>query len=471
MNILKVLLVSIVLSLYGFGCALCQLQTPLVNVAITEKHSSQQIEFDVIWSFHKEFSAETLLTYDKDRNKELSTAELWGITKSFTDYLTPNNYLTFIKYVPNAEAYDNAEYLNFKVSDAKTRFVGDTMQFSYHIHLPVVPQKGYEIYITLFDKQQFFRFNIHNIKLQESQENNSTLIAEGSASFIPFSTQLRTDTLNTSKTFEIFQHTTQSAEQNATGFFAFLGRKMKETKESIFSLTEQIKTKGSISAYFWLLGFSLLYGIIHALGPGHGKSLVAAYFLGNNRSVFKAFSIASLIGVVHTFSAFLLTFVVYYLLNTYLNEYFTDLESVTIKSSAVIIILIALYLLYKRLPKKKPKQPLWSAADPAEHRSNCGCGACQSTTTDLGIILSAGIVPCPGTITIFVFSLSLGAYMIGFLSAVFMSLGMSLVIFVAAWLSMKIRQKASSKHTFRTLLDYGSLLFILMLGVVLFFMS
>jgi ABC-type nickel/cobalt efflux system permease component RcnA len=211
--------------------------------------------------------------------------------------------------------------------------------------------------------------------------------------------------------------------------------------------------------------------VIHALGPGHGKSLVAAYFLGNNRSVVKAFGIASMIGVVHTFSAFLLTFVIYFVLNTYLSTYFADLESVTIRISAVIIIVIALYLLYKRLPKKVKKQPMWSATQPHQHASSCGCGACQSTSTDLGIILSAGIVPCPGTITIFVFSLSLGAYFVGFLSAVFMSIGMSIVIFAAALLSIKVRKESAGHEGLRKILDYGSLLFIFILGVVLFFLA
>jgi ABC-type nickel/cobalt efflux system permease component RcnA len=341
------------------------------------------------------------------------------------------------------------------------------MYFQYHLSLSQSPQAGHEIYLTMFDKQGFFRFAIGEVTLQEL-ENNSTFIYAENASFIPLYTGKSESAPQHAK---MFQSDMTERDNNATGIVGFLGKKLEQTKEHIFGLVKQIESKGSVVAYFWLLAFSLLYGVIHALGPGHGKSLVAAYFLGNNRSVVKAFGIASLIGVVHTFSAFLLTFVIYFVLNTYLAAYFSDLESVTIRISALIIIVIALYLFYKKLPKKEKKKPLWSTAQPDRHQSSCGCSACQSTSSDLGIILSAGIVPCPGTITIFVFSLSLGAYLVGFLSAVFMSIGMSIVIFAAALLSIKVRQKSSSNHTLRTLLDYGSLLFIFILGVALFFMA
>lgn len=466
MILIRTLLFSILLSSVTFACALCRAQVPDVTVSITEHHTQDKIELDFSWNFTQYFSAETLLNHDKDRDGKLNASELDQITAMFTEYLSQDHYLTYIKYIENLEAYDTAKYLDFTISHVKTYFESDQMYFQYRLSLSESPKRGYEIYLTMFDKEGFFRFRIAKVGLQES-ENNSTVISAGNTSFIPLSTMKaggsgqRLDNIQNDITLE----------NSATGISGYLGKKLEQTKEHIFGLVKEIENKGSIVAYFWLLAFSLLYGVIHALGPGHGKSLVAAYFLGNNRSLFKAFGIASLIGVVHTFSAFLLTFVIYFILNTYLNTYFADLESVTIRISAVIIIVIALYLLYKKLPKREKKQPMWSTSQPNQHQSSCGCSACQSTSTDLGIILSAGIVPCPGTITIFVFSLSLGAYFVGFLSAVFMSIGMSIVIFTAALLSIKVRKKSAGHEGLRKVLDYGSLLFIFMLGVTLFLMA
>ncbi|MDD3592602.1 MAG: DUF1007 family protein [Sulfurovum sp.] len=467
MIFLRTSLLFFLFSSVTFACALCRAQVPHVTVSIEEHHTADRIEMHFTWRFKKYFSAETLLNHDKDKDGKLSAAELDQLTTTFSDYLSQDHYLTYIKYVENVDAYDTAPYLDFSISRVKTYFKSDQMYFQYHLSLSQPPQAGDAIYLTMFDKQGFFRFAIGEVTLQEP-ENNSTFIHAGNTSFTPLYTEKADSAPQHAK---MFQSDMTERDNNATGIVGFLGKKLEQTKAHIFGLVKEIEEKGSIVAYFLLLAFSLLYGVIHALGPGHGKSLVAAYFLGNNRSVVKAFGIASMIGVVHTFSAFLLTFVIYFVLNTYLSTYFSDLESVTIRISAVIIIVIALYLLYKKLPKKEKKTPMWSTAQPNQHQSSCGCSACQSTSTDLGIILSAGIVPCPGTITIFVFSLSMGAYLVGFLSAVFMSIGMSIVIFTAALLSIKVRKESSGHEGLRKVLDYGSLLFIFMLGVTLFLMA
>ena len=83
-------------------------------------------------------------------------------------------------------------------------------------------------------------------------------------------------------------------------------------------------------------------------------------------------------------------------------------------------------------------------------------------------MLSAGLVPCPGTITIFLFSITLELYFIGFLSAIFMSLGMGFVIAITALISTKARK--SSKNRFANVfkfLDFGAVCIIIVLGSVL----
>ena len=158
-----------------------------------------------------------------------------------------------------------------------------------------------------------------------------------------------------------------------------------------------------------------------------------------------------------------------------MGDHFSNIESITTKISAIIIILIALYLLYKRIPKRPKPKPVamsWSQGKPeTAHEHSCGCGACQSQSTDIGVILSAGIIPCPGTVTIFIFTLSLGVYWVGLLSAIFMSMGMSLIIFTTAYLSLKVRKNTLENNKLRKILDYGSLIFIFGLGLVLLLAS
>lgn len=450
---------------YLYACTLCGGLTQSVHVSIDESHTAESMKLDIQWDFTKQFSAETLLDNDENGNKTLEANEIANIHQMIIEYLQGENYLTYIKYVPSVEAYDEMDYLPHTASNTKTEFNDNLLRFSYTLDTNLTPIDGHQLYITFFDMGAFFSFKIDKIEQELPRDKNSTVLLDNSASF-----ELTPNQTKPQASIPSFASQNDSTPPQE-GILGWMAEQLETTKNKLVSLLEDIKANQNPSSYFWLLLFSLLYGIIHAMGPGHGKSLVAAYFLGNNRSVTKALSVSALIGVVHTFSAFLLTFTIYYVIETYMGKHFGDIESITTKVSAVIIILIALYLLYKRIPKR-PKTSAWSATKPnTPHEHSCGCGTCQSHSTDIGVILSAGIVPCPGTVTIFIFTLSLGVYMVGLLSAIFMSIGMSLVIFVAAYLSLKMRANTSPNARIRQILDYGSLLFIFGLGVVLFLVA
>lgn len=62
-------------------------------------------------------------------------------------------------------------------------------------------------------------------------------------------------------------------------------------------------------AAFWaLLGIGLLYGIVHTLGPGHGKAIVVAYFLDASRprAWIEGVAVGGWIAFTHTLTALLL---------------------------------------------------------------------------------------------------------------------------------------------------------------------
>lgn len=465
------------------ACTLCADTTQYISVSVKESHTDESMKLDIQWDFTKQFSAETLLDYDQNYNKVLDPNELENIHRMIIDYMKEEEYLTFIKYVPSDVDYEALDYLSYTPSNEKTTFTDNILRFSYTLEAPLTPAENHLLYLTLFDKASFFSFKIVDIEQASQTDKKTIALLDNSASF-----ELAPNVQTPVTSLESLVPQYEQSERLG-GVLGWLSDQLTTTKEKLVTLLEDIKETQSISSYFWLLFFSLLYGIIHAIGPGHGKSLVAAYFLGDDRSVAKAFSVSALIGVVHTFSAFLLTFTIYYVLNTYMENHFSDVESVTTQISAIIIILIALYLFYKRIPKK-PKQVVqaatWSQSKPTTetqspsfawsqtkakdpHDHSCGCGSCQTESTDIGVILSAGIVPCPGTVTIFIFTLSLGVYWVGLLSAIFMSIGMSLIIFIAAYLSLKLRTTTLGSERLRKILDYGSLVFILSLGVLLLF--
>lgn len=224
-----------------------------------------------------------------------------------------------------------------------------------------------------------------------------------------------------------------------------------------------LQTHGSARTYILFLSTAFLYGLLHAAGPGHGKALVSSYLFASHHRYSKALSMAALIGIVHTFAALALSVIIYLLFDLFFNAFFTNVTFYTTKISAIIIIAIVGYLSYQkiRMHQNRPKIIAFST-----HPFACSCSACstKSQSSDWGVVLSASIVPCPGTVAIFMFALNTGAYLLGFAAALAMSLGMSSVIATASFSTLLVKNRFQSKAS--SWLIYGEWLSLgLMLGL------
>lgn len=395
----KIIILLIFITKIVFACTLC---TPIIEVDVKRNIVEDKTTFNITWLFSKVFTQQTMQSYP-DRHIELRLQE---IKEAIEGYTSEKNYCTFITY-DDGKTYEINELPNSTFSLKSDQFI-----YKYSVITNITKMQNEKLNIRFKDDKDYFLFSF--------RKNN--IIDE--------------------------------VQSPVAKFLKYLSQALQNLTSDMQDLLKDIEKSNSFISYFWLLSFSFLYGILHAIGPGHGKSLISSYFLREKSSHLKALGMSSLIGVVHTFSAFLLTLVVYYSVNTFLGSLFTDIEKMATKISAIIIICIAVFLIYKKIIKHK-------------HQSHCGCSGCKTQSTDIGIILAAGIVPCAGTVTIFIYTMSLNLYFIGFLSAIFMSLGMSLIIYLTALLSIKIRDKASVSTSLLKIFEYGSLVFILCLGIIL----
>ena len=82
-------------------------------------------------------------------------------------------------------------------------------------------------------------------------------------------------------------------------------------------LTEQI-----LAPEFTITGLALafIFGAIHALTPGHGKTIVSTYLIGSNSTFRHAFLLSIVTTITHTASIFLLGLVVLFASNYLLPE-------------------------------------------------------------------------------------------------------------------------------------------------------
>ncbi|MEA3456874.1 MAG: hypothetical protein U9R26_10215 [Campylobacterota bacterium] len=236
-----------------------------------------------------------------------------------------------------------------------------------------------------------------------------------------------------------------------THFFNEILNKFIEIQQTLNSLISskfrEIGDENALIPILTILGVAFLYGVIHALGPGHGKVLVASYFIQHKQSYQKAFKMGYLIALIHTLSALTITFVLYYLLEVIFSQTFQEVSFYMRKISALLIIAVAIYLFFEQHKEK-------SNTDSAEK-------------SDWGIAFSAGVIPCPGVMTIVLFSLIMGQLSIGVASALLMSIGMGLTISLSAILATATREHTPSRIS--AVFPYIGSFMILLLGLYLLF--
>ncbi|MEX1060331.1 MAG: hypothetical protein WED13_04860, partial [Methyloceanibacter sp.] len=107
---------------------------------------------------------------------------------------------------------------------------------------------------------------------------------------------------------------------------------------------KSLKTGNPMAGALTLAGLSFLYGILHAVGPGHGKTIISSYVVANEETVRRGILISFIAAALQAFTAVALVGVLLIGMNATgleVNAWANQLESV----SYAMIALVGLYLL------------------------------------------------------------------------------------------------------------------------------
>jgi nickel/cobalt exporter len=210
-----------------------------------------------------------------------------------------------------------------------------------------------------------------------------------------------------------------------------INRWQRELNRRIAVLAKDIEDGSSPQTFLTLLVLSFLYGAVHALGPGHGKTLVFSYFLSRGtRRWQKGLILGNLIAFLHASSATIIVLFIYFFIRTSLMNHF-DTVNLFIKGiSSVMISGVGLFLLYQQIKRiVTPQMPEVSATEDLFPDRSLFSTA-----------LAVGIVPCPGAVIVLLFSISLGLLAIGLIMVFCMALGMAVTISLMGVLSITAGQ-------------------------------
>ncbi len=179
--------------------------------------------------------------------------------------------------------------------------------------------------------------------------------------------------------------------------------------------------------------FSLLYGVLHTLGPGHGKLIIVSFFMRDTTSRADAFSLSVIISLIHASGAVFLAVLFKTLLSTVKGlDHLRIQYGFTLFSGILVFILGIVYMIRKiKGIDKHYRKDEPAAAGEIEKLARW--------KRNLFIGFSIGIVPCPLSLTIMMLSIIYGIFWVGITSVLFLTLAMVAVLYALSVYTIKSR--------------------------------
>jgi nickel/cobalt exporter len=239
-------------------------------------------------------------------------------------------------------------------------------------------------------------------------------------------------------------------------WYAALRRWQSELTRSLASEVRAYKEEGALRPVLALLLISFLYGVAHAVGPGHGKAATAAFFGANRARAVNGITMSAMIGLVQALSAVVFVGIFALLFQVSQTQTVRSVLYVEVASYALIAA-VGLWIAWGGVVGRgcTHEHGLGAHAhghDHAHHQHDGGAHmhAIAAAGTPgvtlrsmLPVAVASGLRPCTGAILVLLFTLTQGIFEIGILATLVMSLGTFLVVALIGLGAIYARRAAS----------------------------
>jgi ABC-type nickel/cobalt efflux system permease component RcnA len=252
-----------------------------------------------------------------------------------------------------------------------------------------------------------------------------------------------------------------------------------------------IKRGDDAGAMWGGLLIAFLYGVFHAIGPGHGKTVIAGYFLGHHAHWGRGIVMASWMAISHVLAAIGIVLVVHFILS---HSFATPVDEMMwlrfVSYGAIVLIGCAMLVETWRGKAVLACSHDHGAAalqghghhdhaghDHAGHgRDHHATGHGHTHTLSLRgdqslLAVAAGFVPCSGAILILVFCLANSLIWQGVVMTLMIALGMAITLSAIGLASIFLRRqtlgRVSDSERASRILGYIGPVLITLIGVLL----
>jgi nickel/cobalt exporter len=173
---------------------------------------------------------------------------------------------------------------------------------------------------------------------------------------------------------------------------------------------------------------AFILGAAHALTPGHGKTIVAAYLVGTRGTVRHAVLLGAIVTFTHTITVFALG-----LCTLFLFQYVVPGNVIRVLGaiSGISIVMIGGWMLYRRLRGAghvHHHHPLHHHGPEGHTHSHDHIAETCSTRDLIALGVSGGLVPCESALVLLLSAIALGRVGLGLMLLVAFSLGLAIVL-------------------------------------------
>lgn len=229
-----------------------------------------------------------------------------------------------------------------------------------------------------------------------------------------------------------------------------------------------IKDGRSSSAALLAMLIAFAYGVLHALGPGHGKAVILGYFLARDGSIRRGLRMGAQIALLHVISAVVIVAVVHWLLAITFAQPIDQLQFLKIASYGAITVIGAIMAVRAIRSVRRPAGAADTHGHDCDHRHADGA-------RDL-LSVAVGLIPCSGAVLVLIYALANGLLLSGLVMTACIAAGMAITLSAIGIVAVWMRRRAvgagrpdspARRPAMQALLDVLGPLLITALGAVL----
>lgn len=234
----------------------------------------------------------------------------------------------------------------------------------------------------------------------------------------------------------------------------FMIEKQLEFKNFLGEMLAGAKQNHDKSVLWSILGVAFLYGILHAAGPGHRKTVIFSMFLTRKAKWPEPMAAAFLSASVHGGTALALILIFNLIFNKIKSVQINDISMYMEGTSYLLLLGLTLWFIIKTIISLR--------------NSPRGSQNKESAKSLYTTLLVSSFFPCPGVIMIMSFSAILGVLTMGIYAVIALSLGMGVTISIVGYLALLGREslfrffknKEDSLSIISSSLELGSFIFL-----------